>query len=267
MLATPAARKREVKMRRRETFVWLGFILAASGLAGLFAATAPQRISAQPAAREMGTADPPAAQQNSMQQMMRSMMSGVVPPGIKPSNLPAPGSEGAKLVARYCVQCHNLPSPLMHSAAEWPGIADRMFQRMTMCSRMSGMGMMGKMGGMGMKGMMGGASGNGTMGMMNIKAPSANEQEIIVAYLKEHSLKSIQPGALPSPRSKGAILFAATCAQCHALPDPRQHTTQEWPQVVARMRKNMVVMRKAAPDAATLRMITEFLQDAARAKL
>ena len=233
---------------KTKVVLWLGFVLTAIGLAGLFAATAQQRTNDQPAGGEG---------QNSMQQMMRTMMSGVVPTGIKPSNLPAPGSEGAKLVARYCVQCHNLPSPLMHSAAEWPGIAERMFQRMTMYSRMSGMGM---------KGMMGGASGNGMMGMMNIKAPSAKEEKIIISYLKGHSLKSIQPGALPSPRSKGAILFAATCAQCHALPDPRLHTAQQWSQVVARMRKNMVTMGKTVPDAATLRTITEFLQDSARAK-
>ena len=119
--------------------VWLGFVFAAIGLAGLFVATAQQRTAAQP---------PTGEGQNSMQQMMRTMMSGIVPPGVKPGNLPAPGSEGANLVAKYCVQCHNLPSPLMHSAAEWPGVADRMFQRMSMCSRMSGMGMMGNKGGM-----------------------------------------------------------------------------------------------------------------------
>ncbi|TAM79627.1 MAG: hypothetical protein EPN47_17650 [Acidobacteria bacterium] len=249
-------------MRKKGTYLLLGFVLAASAFTYLLARPEPPAGAEQSASADPSTA----AGQNSMQQMMRSMMSGVVPAGIKPGDLPAPGSEGAKLIAKYCVQCHNLPSPSMHSAGEWPGVADRMFQRMSMCSRMSGMGMMRNMGGMGMKGMMGGTSGNGMMGMMNVKAPSAHEQEIIVAYLKEHSLKSIQPGALPSPRTKGAILFAATCAQCHALPDPRQHTAQQWPQVVVRMHKNMVAMGKSVPDAATLRTITEFLQDAARAK-
>ncbi len=254
-------------MRGKGTYLLLGFVFAAIGLAHLFAQAESSRHKDRPAGADSGMKAGQMTGQNSMQQMMRTMMSGVVPAGIKPGNLPAPGSEGAKLVARYCVQCHNLPSPLMHSAAEWPGVAARMFQRMTMCSRMSSMGMMQNMGGMGMmKGTQGGASGNGMMGMMNVRAPSAKEQQIIVSYLKEHSLKSIQPGALPSPRSKGAILFTATCAQCHALPDPRQHTAQEWPQVVARMRKNMVAMGKTAPDAATLRTITEFLQDAARAK-
>jgi mono/diheme cytochrome c family protein len=246
-------------MRGKSTFLLLGFVLAASGL--------PYSLTRVESLRHQGqrvSAEGEMTQQNSMQQMVRSMMSGTVPPGIAPGDLPEPGSEGAKLMARYCVQCHNLPSPLMHSAPEWPGVADRMFQRMSMCSRMSGTGMMGNMGGMGMNGMMGSAS--GMMGMMNIEAPSAKEQEILVAYLKAHSLKSIQPGALPSPRTEGAILFAATCAQCHALPDPKQHTAQDWPQVVARMRMNMAAMGKTVPDAAALRTITEFLQGAARAK-
>ncbi len=240
-------------MRGKKTYLVLGFVFVASGFAYLFAQAESPRHKDRPADADSSMT----AGQNSMQQMMRTMMSGVVPPGVKPGNLPEPASEGAKLTARYCVQCHDLPSPLMHSAAEWPGVAGRMFQRMSMCSRMSGMGMMGKRGGMGMKGM---------MGMMNIKTPSAKEQEVIVAYLKQHSLKSIKPGALPSPRTKGAILFAATCAQCHALPDPGQHTAQEWPQIVARMRKNMTAMGKTVSDAATLRTIAEFLQQAARAK-
>ena len=243
-------------MKTKKLFVVLGFFLAAIGLTGLFAATVRRRSSDQSHASDG---------HNSMQQVMRTMMSGVVPPGVTPGNLPAPRSQGAKLVATYCVQCHSLPSPLMHSAAEWPGVASRMFQRMTMCSEMSRSGMMGNMGGMGMRGMMGNMGGR-MAGMMNIKAPSASEQKTIVSYLEEHSLKSILPGAVPSPRSRGAILFAATCAQCHALPNPKLHTARQWPQVVARMRKNMVAMGKPVPGAATLRRITEFLQNVARVK-
>lgn len=230
-------------MTRKKSFMWLRL----AAVAGLIIAAARLRTKAQPSADDA---------QNSMQQMMRSMMSGVVPPGVKPGDLPDPRGEGAKLTARYCMQCHNLPSPGMHSAAEWPGVTGRMFQRMSMCSRMSGMGMMGNMGRMGMSGM---------MGMMNINAPSAEEQRIIVAYLKAHALKPIQADMLPSPRSKGAILFAATCSQCHALPNPRQHAAQEWPQVVARMRKNMDEMGKPIPNGATLQLITEFLEKASRA--
>ncbi len=244
-------------MRGKSTVLLLSLALAASGFAcALVRAEWPLRERAHTSATPMTTVSQ-AAEQNSMQQMMHRMMSGVVPPGIKPADLPDRSSEGAKLVVTYCAQCHDLPTPLMHAAKEWPGIAERMFNRMAMCSQMSGMGMMGKMGGNGMGGM---------MGMMNIKATSAKDQEIIVTYLKKHSLKSIALDALPSPHTEGAMLFAATCTQCHALPDPKQHTAQQWPEVVARMRENMVSMGKPVPDAATLRSITEFLEAGSRTK-
>jgi hypothetical protein len=122
-----------------------------------------------------------------------------------------------------------------------------MFRRMSMCAQMSGSGMMGMMG-------------------MNMKTPSTREQKAFVAYLQKHSLRSIRPSAIPSPGTKGALFFAATCAQCHALPDPKQHTAQEWPQVVARMRQNMIALGKNVPDAASAEAIVHLLQDAARAK-
>ena len=65
-----------------------------------------------------------------MKDMMKSMMPGMLPPGIKPENLLEPDSLGAKLLIRYCAQCHDLPSPFMHSGEEWPVIAGRMFARM-----------------------------------------------------------------------------------------------------------------------------------------
>jgi mono/diheme cytochrome c family protein len=253
-------------MRRKDTFLLIGLLAAASAFSYLLARPGPPLQERQSSGSSSQTTGGPSANQNSMQQMMGSMMSGVVPAGIKPAGLPAPSSDGAKLVARYCAQCHNLPSPLMHSAKEWPGIADRMFSRMSMCSRMSGMGMMRKRGGMGIGGMMGGTGGRGMMGMMNIKTPSAEEQRIIIQYLQKHSLKSIEPDALPMARTKGAVLFASTCAQCHALPDPKQHLAVDWPQIVARMRKNIIAMGKTVPSTETLRTVTEFLQQAARAK-
>ncbi len=150
-----------------------------------------------------------------MKEMMKRMMPGMLPPGIKPENLPDPASRGAQLLNYYCTQCHGLPSPAMHAADEWPAIASRMFSRMSMMS-----------------------------GMMGVENPTQVEREEILAYLKAHSMKSIAPGALPSPESRGAILFKNTCAQCHALPDPSMHTAQEWGAVVERMRGNMQAMAR-----------------------
>ena len=155
-------------------------------------------------------------------EMMQDMMSGRLPPGIEPEDLPEPDSTGAKLLVRYCTQCHTLPSPSMHTAQEWPEVTQRMFNRL---SWMSGMR-------------------EEWMGMMWMKAPSPNEQKDIVAYLKANSLKPIRPDTIPSPDSPGAISFKNTCSQCHALPDPKLHIAEEWPAVVERMRVNMKIMGK-----------------------
>jgi cytochrome c2 len=170
--------------------------------------------------------------QNPMRGMMQQMMPDLVPPGVNPEDLPDPNSKGAQLIVYYCTACHNLPSPSMHSAEEWPVVADRMFRRM---SRMSG-GM-----------------------MMNVEMPSPEEQQDIVAYLRAHSLTSISPHKLPSPESQGAILFKDRCSQCHDLPDPGRHTAKEWPTIVERMQGYMQSMNKKMITANEEKQIVSYL--------
>ena len=57
------------------------------------------------------------------------MLERILPPSIGPDDLPEPGSEGARLTARYCVQCHHLPNPEMHTPARWNNIVVRMVWR------------------------------------------------------------------------------------------------------------------------------------------
>jgi cytochrome c5 len=40
--------------------------------------------------------------------------------------LPAAQSKGAGLFREFCAQCHALPDPQSHSAAEWPAVIARM---------------------------------------------------------------------------------------------------------------------------------------------
>ncbi len=175
--------------------------------------------------------------QDRMREMMQQMMSNVVPAGIKPKDLPDPDSKGAKLLVRYCTPCHNLPSPSMHTAEQWPDVADRMFYRMSMMSGGRGMGM-----------------------MMNIEAPSVEDQKTIVAYLKAHALKSISPGAIPAPESKEAVYFKKTCSQCHALPDPKLFTADEWPGIVDRMQGYAKSMGKKEITNGEKKEIVEYLK-------
>ncbi len=165
--------------------------------------------------------------QDRMKEMMQEMMSGRLPPGIKPADLPKPDSPGAKLLNRYCTRCHNLPSPLMHTAEEWPDVEGRMIGRMEMMSGMKEM----------MQGMMG-------RGMMDIQPPSAEEQKALLAYLQRNALRPASVETLGPQDTPGLALFQKTCSQCHALPDPGLHTADEWPGVVERMQKNMEIMGK-----------------------
>ncbi len=172
-----------------------------------------------------------------MKGMMQRMMPDMLPPGTKPEDLPAPDSTGAKLLVRFCGQCHNLPTPAMHTAEQWSTITARMFYRMSMMS--------------------------GMMGMMNVESPSYEEQQIIVAYLKARALKSISPDALPSRGSTGAVLFRETCSQCHPLPDPKLHTAGEWPKIVERMQANMRTMGKKVITENEKKEIVSYLAQSA----
>jgi hypothetical protein len=194
---------------------------------GLFSGPSIFRGEILPGALMMNIMGRGMMQQGQMKDMMEEMMSGRLPAGVRPGDLPDPDSPGAKLVVRYCVQCHNLPSPAMHTAEEWPAVEARMFSRVQMMGSMRGM-----MGGRMMR------------GMIDIQAPSKEEESTILAYPQRHGLRPASLETLGPPDTPGLALFRQTCSQCHALPDPKLHTADEWSGVVRRMRKNMEIMGK-----------------------
>lgn len=166
-----------------------------------------------------------------------------LPSGISADSLPAPGSRGARLVADYCSQCHGIPSPRRHSAEDWEASARRMFRRMDHMEHMGG-GMMGRMHGRG-----------------DVRAPTAHQREAILAYLRDHAMASAEDEALPA--GEGRERFRTVCTRCHALPDPGQHTPDEWPGVVERMRENMRRMEVPEPSVEDMAAIVSYLQRAA----
>jgi mono/diheme cytochrome c family protein len=178
-----------------------------------------------------------------------------LPSGIAASGLPDSWSRGALLVARYCSQCHGIPSPARHSLADWIPTARRMFQRMEHMSRMNHM-MQGR-----------GRRRGWMMGSreccMDVDAPTRDEQGEIVRYLQEHALRSIDPSALFDASDGAATLFTDKCSRCHALPDPTAHTPGEWPGVVERMRSHMRSMSVAEITDEEARSIVGFLERAA----
>ena len=61
---------------------------------------------------------------------------------------------------------------------------------------------------------------------------------------------------LDSPAGR---LYAQTCTRCHALPNPRQHTGEQWPGVVARMEQHMRDARQPLPGKRDITDIDRFL--------
>lgn len=178
------------------------------------------------------------------------MLERILPPTFAEQQLPQRNSRGARLVVAYCVQCHNLPNPAMHHAAKWPGIVQRMVLRM------EGKGNMGTL----MAEMMAG-----------VKAPDAEDTRAIVAYLRRHAQKPLDPARYPEVNQPLGEAFRVACNQCHVLPDPQRHTAEEWRVVVARMQENMewmnrVVGSKPVPGEPRLRVeeINAFLAKYAR---
>jgi cytochrome c2 len=166
------------------------------------------------------------------------MLERILPPAIGPGDLPEPHSEGARLTARYCVQCHHLPNPQMHTGEKWPGIVERMVWRM------QGKGNMGAL----MKDMMAG-----------IQAPTPEEVAVLNRYLQQHSQQAIDP-AHPGLKTEAGKMFSIACSQCHAAPDPRQHTSREWPAVVERMKQHMA-WANVVVGAHELRTVPELKTD------
>jgi cytochrome c5 len=178
------------------------------------------------------------------------MLQRILPPTFAPVALPEPGSEGARLTLRYCVQCHNLANPAMHHAAKWPAVVDRMVVRM------EGRGNMGTL----MSEMMAG-----------VKAPPEDETRTIVAYLQMYAQTPLDTRTYPEVNQRSGEAFRLACNQCHVLPDPKRHTAEEWPKVVARMQENMewmnrVVGSQPGPGEPQLRIeeINAFLRKYAR---
>ncbi len=159
-----------------------------------------------------------------------------LPPPFDPAALPEPASAGARVLTYYCTQCHHLPSPGMHSAAEWPQVIHRMSMRTQMMAR----------------------HGRGVV------AASPPELEVLLAYLQTHAQQPLDHSLHSALATPAGEAFAANCQQCHALPAPQQHTQSEWPAVVSRMQENMTKMGWQVPDEATLGQVLDFLNAHAR---
>ena len=136
--------------------------------------------------------------------LMKQMIPDSLPPSIAPGKLPEPNSLGAKHLQKYCNQCHDIFSPRMHSAEKWSSVFQRVSWHMQNCPIGEKMGR-----------------------TLQIETPSPQEGAELLSYLKRHSLLAADQSNLEHLDTSNGIAFLQTCTQCHALPDPKQHTTEE----------------------------------------
>jgi cytochrome c5 len=125
------------------------------------------------------------------------------PPGVQGESLPDGDSPGAELLTQYCVSCHELPSPAIHSAADWPRVARRMWLRA-----------------------------EGVAGGFDVPVPDAAERLVMLRYLIDNALR-VSGAVLPEGAGRNA--FARMCSRCHDIPDPKQYSAEEWAPIVRRM--------------------------------
>lgn len=164
--------------------------------------------------------------------ILASAKAALPPPGLLPADLPDPQSEGAQAVGQFCIACHNLPAPTIHAANDWPGVARRMWLRMELLPA-------------GLK----------------VPVPTEEQRQAILNYLLAHAL---QVSGATLPEGPGRATFSRTCSRCHALPDPRQHSTADWPVVVTRMTQHMDQMKVDRPGQGEVSEIILYLQEASK---
>src|SRR3989338_9133031 len=159
--------------------------------------------------------------------VMAAALVALPPPGVTAASLPEPESEGAKFLGEFCAGCHNLPSPTIHSATDWPSVARRMWLRMDLLPADAG-----------------------------IKMPTIQQRQAILNYLLTNALK-VSNTTLPE--GAGRATFSEICSRCHALPDPKNHSAADWPAVVMRMSDRMVQMKVDRPTQAQTQEIVAYL--------
>jgi len=164
--------------------------------------------------------------------LLASAKAALPPPGLSAADLPDPQSEGARFLAQFCAICHNLPAPTTHSATDWPGVVRRMWLRMELLPA-----------------------------GLRVPVPTEEQRQAILNYLLAHAL---QVSGANLPEGPGRATFSKMCSRCHALPDPRQHSSADWPAVVMRMEQRMDQMKVDRPAQAQVSEIIVYLQRASR---
>jgi hypothetical protein len=120
----------------------------------------------------------------------------------------------------------------MHSSTDWPGVLRRMWLRMDRLPA-----------------------------NLELQVPDEGSRQEMVSYLLANALQ-VSTNLASGP---GQQEFAKICSRCHALPDPRIHSSKDWLAVFLRMERNMERMKVSPATKVETEKILTYLQNTAPA--
>jgi hypothetical protein len=154
--------------------------------------------------------------------LIASVGTGLPPASYRLEDLPEQGSRAVGLQQAYCLQCHGLSSPKMHSSDEWPILVRRMLMR--------GAALGNRLGGPRSEGMVDGML---MAGLRTAELPPAEDVDSLVAYFQRNAFPAAADSEIPD--TPDAALYAEKCSGCHDTPSPSAHPADEVQALVARM--------------------------------
>jgi len=183
--------------------------------------------------------------------LMASTATGLPPTSYRLADLPEPEARGALLQQVYCVQCHGISSPKMHTSEEWPVLIRRMIMRArTLRDRLGGTRIEDQVDEMLIA------------GLQSANIPTAEEQDSLIAYFTRHALPPAAPGEIDD--SPDAQLYVEYCSLCHEVPSPYAHGPDGAEALVYRMGALMEMLGMDPPDEAQKQRIVGYLKNVGR---
>ena len=182
--------------------------------------------------------------------LIASVGTGLPPTSYRLEDLPEQGSRAVGLQQAYCLQCHGLSSPRMHSSDEWPILVRRMLMR--------GAALGSRLGGPRSEGMVDAML---MAGLRTAELPAAEDVDSLVAYFQRNAF----PAAVESeiPDTPDAALYVDRCSGCHDTPSPSAHPAGEVQALVARMSATRAMLGMEQLTASEQSRLVAFMQQSA----
>ncbi len=182
--------------------------------------------------------------------LVASTATGLPPNSYRLADLPEPEARGASLQQVYCVQCHGVSSPKMHTSEEWPILLRRMNMRMrTLRDRLGGETIEGTVDEMLMA------------GLQSANIPGPEDQDSLLAYFTRHGLPPAEPGEIGD--GPDDLLYMEYCSLCHEAPSRTAHGPDGAQALVYRMSAMMQILGMVPPSEAEKQRLVEYLKAAA----